>query len=97
MVVSHEVRAVQEYSTDLPYISLTLSRSANTSSAEGCCDWLSYAEPSPTWSHGTMCGSGVHGWWLETRSISAITGFRCVGASSRLPNSESVYWSGIGA
>ena len=34
----------------------------------------SKTEPSPTSSHGTSGGGGVHGWWLEIRSISANTG-----------------------
>ena len=56
----------------------------------------SKTEPSPSWSQGTMVGSGVHGWCEETRSISAITG-GWPGVSSSRWKAARVYWSGIAA
>ena len=62
-----------------------------------CAGMPSKTEPSPTSLQSTMRGSGVHGVWLETRSISAITG-RVVGLGQleAVEARTSVYWSGIG-
>ena len=57
----------------------------------------SKTEPSPSLFQSTMRGSGVQGVWLDTRSISAISGVRSVFASSRRWNADRVYWSGIEA
>ena len=42
-------------------------------------------------------GSGAHGVWLDTRSISAISGGRSVRDSSSRWNAERMYWSGMSA
>ena len=71
-------------------------RSGHTCAVDG--PWAgigSNTEPSPTAFQSTIRGSGVHGVWLDTRSISAITGRRSAGASSRRCNAASVYWSGM--
>ena len=83
------------YSTDWPY---SLRCAAALVAWAGLSPWAgigSNTDPSPTLSHGTSWGSGVHGVWLDTRSISAITGPRWAGASSRRRNSSSTYWSGM--
>jgi hypothetical protein len=54
-------------------------------------------EPSLTWSHATMRGSGAHGVCDDTRSISAITGVWCGWESSMRWNAERMYWSGMAA
>ena len=54
----------------------------------------SNTDPFPTASQLTMVGSGAHGVWLDTRSISAITG-ECGLASSIRWKAERMYWSGI--
>ena len=51
-------------------------------------------EPSPMSFQVLRCGSGAHGEWLESRSISAITG-RWPGARSVRWKKDIVYWSGI--
>ena len=64
--------------------------------SDGSCAGIpSYAEPSPTSDWGIIRGVRDHGAWLVIRSISAITGPRLVGASSRRWNASRVYWSGM--
>ena len=66
-----------EYSMDCPYAARTWSESRHTASGDSPCAGMpSKTEPSPTSFQSTMCGSGAHGVWLDTRSISAITGAR---------------------
>src|SRR3954471_7972225 len=52
-------------------------------------------EPSPTAFQSTRCGSGCQGAWLETRTISAISGPRPGLAYSARWKYDRAYWSGI--
>src|SRR3954451_24059348 len=52
-------------------------------------------EPSPTAFQSTRCGSGCQGAWLETRTISAISGPRPGLAYSARWKNDRAYWSGI--
>jgi len=93
----HEASARKEYWIDCAYSRRTVP--VWRQAALGESPWAGMAskiEPSPTSFQGTIVGSGVHGVWEETRSISAITG-RCAAESSSRWNAARLYWSGIEA
>src|SRR6188768_1374285 len=95
-VVRNEISDFSEYSIASPYAARTRSGDGQMSVSEG--SWAgipSYAEPSPTADWGIIRGVRDHGAWLVIRSISAITGLRFGGASSRRWKASRVYWSGI--
>ena len=91
---------LSEYWIDWPYAACTWSASRQTSSGDcalrgHAVEDRAVADLRPS----RPCrGSGAHGVWLETRSISAITGRSVrLGAARSRWNADRMYWSGIAA
>ena len=86
-----------EYSMEWRYAARTRSRERDTTSGDSPASGMPvYTLPLPSVFQSSRCGSGAHGAWLDSSTISAISGSWGSVRSLRW-NDDRVNWSGIEA